>query len=152
MKNLSKILYYGEEVKPVKEFDNYWVSNLGRVFSSKKRVTYRTLNGLEYECIIWKELKPFYTHQYKSVTLVSKGKKRKNVYIHNLIYESFIGSYDKHYFRIVYRDKDAENCILDNLKLEFRNKSRENILKYNKQMTILNDLIDHSGDLINYSK
>lgn len=142
MDSLKKLLYYGETVKPVRSFDNYWVTNLGRVFSSKKRVSYRTLNGINYECIIWKELKPFYTHQYKSVTLVSKGKKRKNCYIHNLIYESFIGSYDKHYFKIIYLDKDPENCTLENLKLDFRNKSRQNLLKYNRQKHLLDALQD----------
>ena len=152
MKNLIKLLHYGETVKPVKGFTNYYVSNLGRVFSAKKQVQYRTLSGIEYNCIIWRELKIFYTHRYKTVTLTDKGKKRKNIYVHKLIYESFIGEYDNYYFRIVYRDKDTENCTLNNLKLEFRNKSRENILKYNKQMTILNDLIDYSGDQINYSK
>ena len=133
MNNLKQMLYYGETVKPVVDFNGYYVSNLGRVFSGKKEVSYRTLEGIEYSCTIWKELKPFYTHQYKTVTLVQKGKKRKNIYIHKLIYESFIGLYDKHYFKIIYLDRNPENCTLDNLKLDFKNKSRKNLLKYNKQ-------------------
>ena len=88
MNNLKNLLYYGETVKPVQGFSNYWISNLGRVFSSKKRVQYKTLNGMSYECIIWKELKPFYTHRYKTVTLTDKGGKRKNIYVHKLIYEN----------------------------------------------------------------
>lgn len=146
MNNLKRLLYYGETVRPIAEteFEGYFVTNLGRVFSSKKQVNYITLNGIEYNCIVWKELKPFYTHQYKTVTLVSKGKKRKNVYIHKLIYESFIGKFDTHYFKIVYKDKDTENCTLDNLKLDFRNKSRANLLKYTKQKHLLEALEDHT--------
>lgn len=144
MNNLKNLLYYGETVKPVQGFSNYWISNLGRVFSSKKRVQYKTLNGMSYECIIWKELKPFYTHRYKTVTLTDKGGKRKNIYVHKLIYENFVGLYDTHYFKIVYKDLDTENCTLDNLKLDFRNKSRANLLKYTKQKHILDTLTDHT--------
>lgn len=140
MNNLKNYLYYGEKVRPVKGFNNYFVTDLGRVFSSKKQVTYKTLEGVEYTCIIWKELKSFYTHQYKTVTLVDKGKKRKNIYIHKLIYESFIGDYNKQYFKIIYKDKDTENCTLDNLKLDFINKTRANLLKYQKQKHLLEAL------------
>lgn len=140
MENLKKLLYYGEEVKPVLGFTNYYVSNLGRVFSAKKQVNYKTLGGIEYNCVIWRELKAFYTHQYKTVTLVDKGKKRKNIYVHKLIYETFIGDYDKQYFKIIYKDNDTENCTLDNLKLDFRNKSRAALLKYTKQKAILESL------------
>lgn len=144
MNNLKQLLYYGETVKPIKEFTNYYVTNLGRVFSSKKRVNYKTMNGMEYNCIIWKELKQFYTHKYKTVTLTDKGKKRKNIYVHKLIYEAFIGEYDKQYFKIVYKDNDTENCTLDNLKLDFRNKSRANLLKYAKQQKMLESLTDYT--------
>ena len=144
MNNLKNLLYYGEIVKPIMDWDGYYVTNLGRVFSAKKRVEYKTLNGMNYECIVWKELKPFYTHRYKTVTLVDKGKKRKNIYVHKLIYENFVGAYDTHYFKIVYKDLDTENCILDNLKLDFINKSRANLLKYTKQKHILDTLTDYT--------
>lgn len=144
MNKLKELLYYGETVKPVSGFTNYYVTNLGRVFSAKKQVQYRTLSGMEYNCIIWKELKQFYTHKYKTVTLTDKGKKRKNIYVHKLIYENFIGEYDKQYFKIVYKDNDTENCTLDNLKLDFRNKSRANLLKYAKQKAMLESLTDYT--------
>ena len=144
MNKLKELLYYGETVKPVSGFTGYYITNLGRVFSSKKQVQYKTLYGIEYNCIIWKELKQFYTHQYKTVTLTDKGKKRKNIYVHKLIYENFVGEYDKYYFKIVYKDNDTENCILDNLKLDFRNKSRANLLKYAKQKAMLESLTDYT--------
>lgn len=144
MNNLKKLLYYQERVKKINDFEGYYITDQGRVFSSKKRVTYKTLKGVEYECIIWKELKQFYTHQYKTVTLVQKGKKRKNIYVHRLMYETFHGNYNTHYFKIVYKDMNTENCILSNLKLEFRNKSRENILKYNRQKHLLSCLNDYT--------
>lgn len=144
MNRLKELLYYQEQVKPVLGFTNYWITDQGRVFSAKKRVTYKTLEGIEYECVLWKELKQFYTHKYKTVTLVDKGKKRKNIYVHKLIYESFNGLYNTHYFKIVYKDMDTENCTLSNLKLEFKNKSRDNILKYNRQQHLLSCLNDYT--------
>lgn len=143
MNNLKRLLYYDETVKPITiEFNGYWISNLGRVFSGKKQVTYRTLNGVEYSCTVWKELKIFYTHRYKTVTLTDKGGKRKNIYVHKLIYVSFVGLYDTHYFKIVYKDRDTENCTLDNLKLDFKNKSRANLMRYTKQQHLLSALTD----------
>lgn len=140
MNNLNKILYYGEIVKPIMDWDNYWVSNLGRVFSSKKKVTYRTLEGNNYSCICWRELKPFYMGRYKAVTLVEKGKKRKNILVHKLIYEAFNGKYDTKYFKIVYKNGDTENCTLDNIRLDFRNKSRAALIQYTKQKHLLEAL------------
>ncbi|WP_455543856.1 hypothetical protein [Intestinibacter sp.] len=140
-KYLQSLLYYGEEVRPVQEFSNYWITNLGRVFSSKKRVNYKTLQGVEYECIIWKELKIFYLNgKYKAVTLTEKGNKRKNVYIAQLVYETFIGKYDKHFYKVCYKDRDTENCNLSNLYLDIRNKTRANLLKYTKQKALLKAL------------
>lgn len=140
MNNLDKFLYYGEIVKPILDWDNYWVTNLGRVFSSKKKVEYKTLEGNTYSCIVWKELKPFYIGRYKAVTLVSKGKKRKNILTHKLVYEAFNGKYDTKYFKVVYKNGDTENCTLDNLRLDFRNKSRASVMNYLKQKHLLEAL------------
>lgn len=141
MHNLVKFLKYGEEVKPVLDWDGYYVSNLGRVFSAKKKVNYKLLDGNNYGAVIWRELKPFYMGKYKAVTLVEKGKKRKNVLIHKLVYEGFNGKFDTHYFKIIYKNGDTENCTLDNLRLDFKNKSRANILQYKKQQAILQQLM-----------
>lgn len=140
MNNLNKILYYGEIVKPIMDWDNYWVTNLGRVFSSKKKVTYRTLEGNNYSCICWRELKPFYMGRYKAVTLVEKGKKRKNILVHKLIYEAFNGKIDTKYFKVVYKNGDTENCTLDNIRLDFRNRSRAALMQYTKQKHLLEAL------------
>lgn len=144
MKNLIKLLHYGEEVKPVAAFNGYYVSNLGRVFSAKKQVQYKTLSGAEYNCIVWKELKQFYTHRYKTVTLVDKGKKRKNIYVHTLVYEAFNGEYNKQYLKVVYKNGDTENCTLDNLKLDFKKRTRANLIEYVKQKRILDCLNDYT--------
>lgn len=140
MNNLEKILYYGEIVKPILDWDNYWVTNLGRVFSSKKKVEYRTLEGNNYSCICWRELKPFYMGRYKAVTLVEKGKKRKNILIHKLVYEAFNGKIDTKYFKVVYKNGDTENCTLDNLRLDFRNRNRAALMDYVKQKHLLEAL------------
>ena len=137
MNNLEKQLYYGEIVKPVMDWDGYYVTNLGRVFSAKKKINYETLEGVKYGATIWKELKPFYTGKYKTVTLVEKGKKRKNILIHKLVYEAFNGKYDTKYFKVVYKNEDTENCTLDNLRLDFRNKSRANLMRYTKEKHLL---------------
>lgn len=140
MNNLKRILYYGETVKPVMDWDGYYISNLGRVFSAKKKVEYKTLNSVEYGCTVWRELKPFYMGRYKAVTLVEKGKKRKNILIHKLIYEAFNGKYDTKYFKVVYKNGDTENCTLDNIRLDFRNKSRAALIQYTKQKHLLEAL------------
>lgn len=98
------------------------------------------MNSVEYGCTVWKELKPFYTGRYKAVTLVEKGKKRKNILIHKLIYEAFNGKYDTKYFKVVYKNGDTENCTLDNIRLDFRNKSRAALIQYTKQKHLLEAL------------
>ena len=41
--NLEKLLFYGEEAKKVIGCNNYFVTNFGRVFSSKYKLEYETL-------------------------------------------------------------------------------------------------------------
>lgn len=147
MNNLKNLLYYGEIVKPIMDWDGYYVTNLGRVFSAKKRVEYKTLSGVNYGATIWRELKPFYMGRYKAVTLVEKGKKRKNILIHKLIYEAFNGKYDTHYFKVIYKNGDTENCTLDNLRLDFRNRSRTNLVQYVKHKQLLGALIDYTDEI-----
>ena len=38
--NLEKLLFYGEEAKKVVNCNNYFVTNFGRVFSSKYKLEY----------------------------------------------------------------------------------------------------------------
>ena len=79
-KNLMKdtikdYLFIGEDAVPVTNFDDYYITSFGRVFSSKKRFEHQTLDKIDYGSVVWKELKVFYTHRYKTVTLVQNGKR-----------------------------------------------------------------------------
>lgn len=139
---ISRYLKEGEKAVPVINFDDYYVTSFGRVFSSKTKFDYQTLDKIDYGCIVWKELKPFYTHRYKTVTLI-QDKKRKNIPVHKLVYEAFLGSYNQHYFKIVFKDDNPENCNVNNLRLEFRNKSKKTLENYQRQQRLLELL---SGD------
>lgn len=132
---ISKYLNEGEKAAPVLGFDDYYITSTGRVFSSKTKFEYQTLDKIDYGCIVWKELKPFYTHRYKTVTLIAKGK-RKNIPIHKLVFEAFNGSYNEYFFKIVFKDKNPENCSINNLKLEFKNKSKKTLEKYRRQQRL----------------
>ena len=62
--NLEKLLYYGEEAKKVIGCNNYFVTSFGRVFSSKYKLEYETLEGEKYHAVIWKELSQRLTNGY----------------------------------------------------------------------------------------
>ena len=132
---INRYLKEGEEATEIINYEDYYITSFGRVFSSKTKFTYETLDKIDYGCIVWKELKPFYTGRYKTVTLVSKGN-RKNILIHKLVYEAFLGSYSKHYFKIVFKDGDPENCNVNNLRLEFKNKSKRTLENYQRQQRL----------------
>ena len=56
--NLKSILKEGEVAKYIDGFDNkYAVTNIGRVFSAKRKLIYKTLKGEEYIATIYRELK-----------------------------------------------------------------------------------------------
>ena len=139
-KNLMKdtikdYLFIGEDAVPVTNFDDYYITSFGRVFSSKKRFEHQTLDKIDYGSVVWKELKVFYTHRYKTVTLVQNGK-RKNIPVHKLVYEGFFGAYNPRFFKIVFKDNNPENCRRSNLRLEFRNKSQKTLKEYERQQRL----------------
>ena len=139
-KNLMKdtikdYLFIGEDAVPVINFDDYYITSFGRVFSSKKRFEHQTLDKIDYGSVVWKELKVFYTHRYKTVTLVQNGK-RKNIPVHKLVYEGFFGAYNTRFFKIVFKDNNPENCRKSNLRLEFRNKSQKTLKEYERQQRL----------------
>lgn len=49
--NVLKLLKYGEEIKPIRNCNNYYVTTHGRVFSNKYMVQYQTLE--EKNIIMW---------------------------------------------------------------------------------------------------
>lgn len=136
---IKKYLQEGEKATPVLGFEDYYITSTGRIFSSKCKFSYQTLERVDYGCIVWKELKPYLVRGYPTVTLTG-NKKRGNFYIHELVFVNFFGEYDKHYFKIVHINRKKQDNRLENLKLEFRNKSQKNIDKYVLQNKILSHL------------
>lgn len=137
--NLRLFLHQGETVKPIEGFEDYLITDTGRVLSTKKRVRTTTLDGQTYEAIIYRELKVGIIQGYKTVNLSNK-KKYKKFYIHELVFKNFIGEYDKYYFRIKHINRDKLDNRLENLKLDFRKKDQKFIDKYVYQNKILNCL------------
>lgn len=138
-KNLQLFLQPNESVKQIEGFEDYLVTDTGRVLSTKKRVRTTTLDNKTYEAIIYRELKTTLIRGYKTITLSNK-KNRKNCYIHELVFKTFIGEYDKCYFKIKHINQDKLDNRLENLKLEFRKKDQKFIDRYVYQNKILNCL------------
>lgn len=141
-RNLKLFLGAGETVRPVKDFKDYIITSEGRVFSTKKKVQTTTLNNKTYEAIIYKELKTSTVRGYKTVNLSNKGI-RKKCYIHELVFDAFLGEYSKYYFKIKHINGDKLDNRLDNLSLEFRRKDQSFINKYTYQNNILRCLSDY---------
>lgn len=147
--NLKSILKDGEVAKYVDGFNNkYAVTNMGRVFSAKRELTYTTLKGEKYIATIYRELKLFNVRGYKAVCLskvdIYGVNTRKNYYVHELVFLSFYGMYNKAFFKIIHINKKKEDNRLNNLKLEFRQKDKDFIEKYKNQQKILQHLKDYS--------
>ncbi|MGM9535943.1 MAG: hypothetical protein ACI3VR_11845 [Intestinibacter sp.] len=148
MKNL---LYPGEVVKYIPKFEHiYAITSKGRVFSEKKGRVYVTLKGEEYAATVYKELKAFNVRGYKAVCLSYKDIfttiKKKNYYIHELLVTTFLGGYNKYFFRIRHINNKKDDNRLENLKLEFRRKDKDFIEDYKRQQRMLELLNDYSTD------
>lgn len=120
--NLIKYLRYGEIVKPIPNYDNYFVTNTGRVFSGKKKIEYKTLKGEKYYCVIWRELKQRVTNGYFTVTITNNHGSRKKEYVHYLVYETFENWVDRTVLKIVHKNHDKLNNNIGNLGLALRKK------------------------------
>lgn len=121
--NLMKYLRYGEEVKAIPNHNNYFITNTGRVFSGKYKIEYKTIEGQDYYCVVWKELKPRLANGYLSVNITDSQGIRKREYIHHLVFITFSGEFlDKAVLKIVHKDKDKLNNNINNLGLALRKK------------------------------
>lgn len=121
--NLLKFLKYGELVKPIPNYPNYFASSYGRIFSGKYKIEYECISKEKYHCIIWKELRPRLTNGYLSVNITNDYGVRKREYVHYLIYETFEGWIDRSVLKIVHRDKCKTNNHISNLAVDFRKKT-----------------------------
>ena len=121
--NVLKLLKYGEEIKPIRNCNNYYVTTHGRVFSNKYMVQYRTLEGEEYYYVVWKELKTRLTNGYLCVNITDNEGVRKRHYVHELVYETFNNVVDTATLIIVHRDKNKLNNSVGNLAVTWRKKS-----------------------------
>ena len=87
--NILKLMVYGEQIKPIPNHKNYYVTSFGRVFSNKYMVQYTTLEGEEYYYVVWTELKQRLTNGYYCVNISNNQGVRKREYIHKLVFETF---------------------------------------------------------------
>lgn len=121
--NVLKLLKYGEEIKPIRNCNNYYVTTHGRVFSNKYMVQYQTLEGEEYYYVVWKELKQRLTSGYYCVNITDNEGIRRREYIHKLVYETFNNFVDTSTLKIVHRDKNKLNNRVGNLAVTWRKKT-----------------------------
>ena len=121
--NILKLMQYGEQIKPIPNHKNYYVTTFGRVFSNKYLVQYKTLEGQEYYYLVWKELKKRVTNGYYCVNITNNNGDRKREYIHKLVYETFNNFVDTTVLKIVHRDKNKLNNRVGNLAVTWRKKT-----------------------------
>ena len=121
--NILKLMAYGEQIKPIPNCNNYYVTTFGRVFSNKYLVQYKTLEGQEYYYVVWKELKQRVTNGYYCVNITNKNGDRKREYIHKLVYQTFNNIVDTNVLKIVHRDKNKLNNKVGNLAVTWRKKT-----------------------------
>lgn len=123
--NLLKYLKYGEDIKHIPSYTNYFATNTGRIFSGKKKIEYETLKGEKYYAVIWKELRPRLVNGYWAVNVMDNEGKKKTEYVHVLIFKTFSSEFlDRNVLKIVHRDGDKLNNNINNLALNFRKKNR----------------------------
>ena len=121
--NILKLMAYGEQIKPIPNHKNYYITSFGRVFSNKYKVEYRTLEGEEYYYVTWKELKQRVVNGYYCVNISDDEGVRKRHYVHKLVYETFNNIVDTTTLIIVHRDKNKLNNKVGNLAVTWRKKT-----------------------------
>ena len=102
-----------EEIKPIKGFQDYYVSNLGNVYTTKWSPRYNP------NC----EMKPLRPRYHPSGYLyaglfVGSGPHKRRIWkrIHRLVYETFVGKI-KYGLQIDHIDGNKQNNTLENLRM-----------------------------------
>lgn len=113
----------GEIWKPILGYENYKVSNMGRIISKR---------GNNYYFVQAKEV-----NNSLYVRLTNNDKKSKNLQLCNIVINTFTNSTKQDGFKIHYRDNDFNNCKLDNL-----------FWKQDKDNTALNKNIKFKGIIL----
>ena len=88
----------GEEWKPIKDFDGYYISNFGRIYSDHKK---GFLSSHKDNC--------GYLH-----TTIYKSKKRYTKLVHRFVAEAFVEN-PNGYKEVNHKDEDKSNNRADNL-------------------------------------
>lgn len=148
-RNLLSWLPLDEEVKIIPG-THYAISETGRVFSGKKWLEYKFINGERNSFPSWKEMQVHQNNGYWAVNLNIEGKKTK-FYLHDLIFSTFRGEYSKYYFKIVYLDGCKDNVHVDNLALRFRSARVRGEYIYRTQFTGIHKGI-HEKYIVNFKK
>ena len=102
-------------LKQIKEYRDYYVNNIGEVYSYKDG--WRSRKG-------WKKLKPWFISNYLYVTLVSRDKRSRRS-IHRLVAEYFVEGY-KEGLVVNHIDGNTSNNSSNNLEWTTQ---RDNIVK-----------------------
>lgn len=107
--------FRNEEWRQIKDFENYYVSDYGRVANFNYRNTGDSIL-----------MKPFNTKVgYEQIALVDKNGKRVKKYIHRLVAEAFIPN-PKNKPEVDHIDTNRKNNIVDNLRWTTREENFNN--------------------------
>ena len=107
--------FRNEEWRQIKGFENYYVSDYGRVANFNYRNTGDSIL-----------MKPFNTKVgYEQIALVDKNGKRVKKYIHRLVAEAFIPN-PKNKPEVDHIDTNRKNNIVDNLRWTTREENFNN--------------------------
>lgn len=156
-----------EEWRTIKDFENYEISNMGRVRSLPHVVTQKAKYGIIYYKREGRILKPSMTKGYYRLSL-SKDGKQYNKQIHRLVAEAFIPN-PENLPVVNHKDENPLNNTVENLewctvqynsnygtaiarkrtKLVGRPKTKEHLRKIAESLSFKVGQFDLEGNLIN---
>ena len=112
----EKSLKENEEYKQIKDFPKYYITNFGRVYSTKTNRFIKSINPKT---------------GYLTVTL-SEGRRSKTTYIHHLVMAHFGSEKPDDEHEIDHFDKNKQNNRIDNLRWVTHQENVENKNEYRK--------------------